>query len=156
MQKKLLLIGSGVALIIVLFVLVSAYYSNVTQPTAAGTGSSSPAIPPTFTGEDTLINIGITSDQVTNMEKSLEQYLSSDGQAPHMVGFSSLQKLSVNKNAPTPIWTVAFLVQLDDKNAYKAKMDYFGPSGIRLYLYGQNDPTLLYDSQNVGGSPDSL
>jgi flagellar basal body-associated protein FliL len=159
MQKKLILIGSGVVVIIILAVLVSAYYSNNTQPSAATTTTTtnpgnSPAVsPPAFTGEDTLTNIGVTSDQVSNMEQALEQYLGSAGKTPRQVSFNSLQKISVNKNAATPIWTIAFVIQLDNKDAYKAKMDYFNLAGIRLYLSNLDGSKLLYDSQDVGGSP---
>jgi hypothetical protein len=157
MQKKLVLIGSGVVVIIILAVLVSAYYSNNTQPSATtittNPGNSPAASPPTFTGEDTLTNIGITSDQVSNMEQALEQYLSSAGKTPSQVGFKSVQKISVNKNAATPIWTIAFVIQLDNNDTYKAKMDYFNLNGIRLYLSSLDGSKLLYDSQNVGSSP---
>lgn len=156
MQKKLMLIGSGVVVIIVLAVLVSAYYSNNTQPTATTTtnpSSSLTASPPTFKGEDSLTNIGITSDQVSNLEQALEQYLSSAGKTPSQVSFNSVQKISVNRNAATPIWTIAFAIQLDTKDTYKAKMDYFNLAGIRLYLSSLDGSKLLYDSQDVGGSP---
>jgi uncharacterized membrane protein len=154
-QKKLLFIGSGVGIIIILAVLVSAYYSNNPRPstTNINPGSSSAVSPPTFTGEDTLTNIGITSAQVSNLEQALEQYLGSASKTPGQVGFSSVQKISVNKNAQTPIWTVAFVIQSDNKTTYKAKMDYFNLAGIRLYLYNPDGSKLLYDSQNVGGSP---
>lgn len=156
MQKRWLLIASGLAAIIILAVLASAYSSNNSQPPTNPTpSSSSTTSPPAFTGEDIFTNIGITSTQVSNLEQALEQYLSSAGKTPGQVGFNSLQKISVNKNAVTPIWTVAFIIQLDNKKTYKAKMDYFNLSGIRLYLYSLDGSTLLYDSQNVGGSPET-
>jgi hypothetical protein len=150
--------GSGIMVIIILAVLVSAYYSNKpgssTNTNTSPSVSSPPAVnTPTFAGEDGLINIGITSDQVSSLEQTLEQYLSSAGKTPGQVSFNSIQKISVNYNAETPIWTIAFTVQLNGSDTYKAKMDYFNLTGIRLYLYSLGSSKLLYDSQNVGGSP---
>jgi hypothetical protein len=164
MRLKLILIGAGIGILIIGGVLWSAYHSGgpgaADNPVTTGPGpsiSSSDSAPiPAFTNEEVLTDIGVTSDQVTNMEQALEQYLSSINATPGTVSFDSVRQISVNKNAVTPIWTIGFTVQLDDNSAYSAKMDYFSLTGIRLYLYSPDGSQLLYDSQDVGGSPNSL
>ncbi len=157
MQKKLILTGSAVVVLIILAVLASAYFSNKpalpTNTNTSGPVSSPTVSTPTFTGEDNLTNIGITSEQVSSLEQVLEQYLSSAGKTPSQVSFNSVQEISVNRNAVMPIWTISFAVQLNNIATYKAKMDYFNLTGIRLYLYSLDGSKLIYDSQNVGGSP---
>jgi len=154
MNRRTLIIA-GLLAFVVLVLVVNSIFSNHSKPIPVNNSApvtTSNSNPPSFTGEDSLINIGVTNEQVTNMEQAFEQYFASAGKSPSQVNISSVQKLSVNQNATTPIWTIGFDVDLDGIKTYSAKMDYFNFTGIRLYLYSPGTTNLLYDSQDVGAS----
>lgn len=158
MNKRIVFAGIGLALITIFTVLGFAYSSNnpklsdVSAPSI--NNASTKSVMPSFSNVDQLTNIGVTSDQVSNLERSLEKYLGSTSKNPTNISFDSLQQLSSDKNAATPIWTISFTVNLDNTLSFKAKMDYYGTTGIRLYLYGLDGTSLVYDTQYVGGSPE--
>lgn len=150
MKKKLTIIA--VILVVIATVLVPAYYSgDSSTPTNANSDSAPNGI--TF-DESSLINRGVTSEQMSNLEQILQQYLSSQGKTPNRIDFNSIYRLPPNPNTNTPFSEITFIIQLDSSPSYKAKMDSFSPFEIRLYLYSLDGNTLLYDSQNVGGSSD--
>ncbi|HVX48138.1 MAG TPA: hypothetical protein VHA05_02160 [Candidatus Saccharimonadales bacterium] len=151
MKNKVIIIAVIVAFIA--FVLVSAYHSNDPGSSANNTTTDTNATTKNINFSDaSLINNGVTSDQLNNMEQVLGQYLKSQNKSPDKVSFSSPQRQPTDPNTTIPFSEITFMVQLDGQNTYKAKLDSFSLSEIRLYLYTPDGQTLLYDSQNVGGS----
>lgn len=135
-------------------ILFSAYRSNP-QPqnssSSSSSGNSSSQVP-SFEDSD-LINNGVTSGQLSNFEKVLGQYLSSQNITYSTVSFSSIVREPTDPNATSPSSTLVFNVIVDGKDSYKAFLNSFSLSGIRLYLYNLNSNKLVYDSQYVGGVP---
>lgn len=149
MRKKYVITSIFVAILILIGIAVHAYYSKGPAPTNNSNNNSIGNMP-TFTNENDLLNIGVTSEQLSNLEQTLEQYLSSIGKNTDQVHFTSITRLPTNPNATTPQSTVKFVVQLNAKDAYQASLDSFSLSEVRLYLYSLDGKTLLYDSQNIG------
>jgi Flp pilus assembly protein CpaB len=152
-NKRLIIIGVVVFVFIVGGTLLKAYYSNTppVDPDAVGNTSTSNVQAPSFNANP-LTNIGVTSGQLNNFEATLTQYLSSKGLTPSNISFSSIERQPTNPNATVPETEIDFVINLDGVNTYSAKLDSLSLSTIRLYLYNLNSNTLLYDSQNVGGS----
>lgn len=149
MRARLAIVG--IILVIIAGVLVLAYHSN--SPSAStnpDTNTNSTTQGTTF-DENALLDRGVTSQQLNSLEQVLGQYLASQGRTASQVDFSSIYRMPTNPKISTPFSEITFMVQLDGKSAYKAKMDSFGTSEIRLYLYTLDGKKLLYDSQNVGG-----
>jgi hypothetical protein len=151
MSKKVIVVASIVVLLMIAGILAHAYFSN-------GLGKSPPNIPIASTTKgpafvtDTLINDGVTSQQLSNLEQVLGQYLSSQNQTPRQVSFISIQRQPTNPDTTIPFSEITFVIQLDGKEAYQAKMDSYSLSEISLYIYSPDGGNLLYDVQDVGSS----
>lgn len=150
MKKKLSIIG--IILVIIAVVLMLAYRSNGPGISTSPNANTNPTTKATIFDENSLISRGVTSQQLSNLERVLGQYFSSQGKTPNQVDFNTIYRVPPDPNNPNPFSEITFVVQLDGQPAYKAKMDSFSTSEIRLYLYALDGSTLLYDSQNVGGS----
>jgi hypothetical protein len=152
MRQKLLIITLFlIGVVIVLVVLFSAYHSNSSKAPNNQATKISHAEPANF-NDVVLTDKGVTSQQLSNAEQALSQFLSSQNKTPNQVSFSSIQRSPTDQNTTTPFSEISFVIQLDGKDAYKAKLDSFSLSEIRLYLYTLDGSKLLYDSQNIGGS----
>ena len=151
-RKKLAVIISGIVVLIVI-ILVRAYHSGSPGSSSGPNPSASSATKTTHFDENALINRGVTYQQINSLEQVLGQYLSSQGPPPSQVDFNSIVRTPTDPANPNPFSELTFIVQVDGQPAYKAKLDSFSTSQIRLYLYSLDGKTLLYDSQNVGGSP---
>ena len=147
-KRKFIIIGAIVA--VIAGTLIFAYYSNT--PNSSNSPNPIPTTKKIVFDEESLVNNGVTSGQINNLEQALEQYLISQNKSPHQVSFSSLHRMPPDPKISTPFSEITFTIWLDSKASYKAKLDSFGLSEIRLYLYNLGDNTLLYDSQNIGGS----
>jgi len=148
---KLVILAVLAVAAIIFGILNAANHSNSSGPSPATTTSNTTSTnPPTFTGESSLTDIGITSEQLTNMEQALQQYLNANNITPSNIGFGSLQKMPLDNTQSTPVWTVQFVVSIDGTAKYRATMKYFNITGVRLYLYDPTSNKLLYDSQNIG------
>lgn len=147
-RKKLAIIGA--IIVIILIVLALAYHSN--SPGSNTNPSGSSAAKTTNYNESPLVNSGVTTQQLGNLEQVLGQYLNSQDKNPSQVDFNSIARTPPDPTNPNPFSELNFIIQVDGKPAYKAKFDSFSTSEIRLYLYSLDGSTLLYDSQNIGGS----
>jgi hypothetical protein len=157
-MRKKIIIGGVLITAVVVFVLFHAYHSNSPSNSDQSTSlnSTNATTPPTFLGTGALKNLGVTSGQLTNFEQALEQYIDSQNKNVSQVSFEAVRVASINNNAPSPIWTYGFVIQLNNKSSYSAKLVTFNLDGIRLYLYDLGGSRLLYDSQDIGGSPNAI
>jgi hypothetical protein len=145
MKRRIIIVG---IIVLVAIVLIVVDRSNQTSNDAVSTNApSGPTI-----SSSSLINAGVTSEQLGNFEQALEQYLSSQNLAPKKISFSSINRIPPNPNATGPFSEIDFTVQLDGSNSYQAKLDSFSLSDIKLYLYSPSGNKLLYNSQDVGSS----
>ncbi len=148
MNKRTLIIGG--VMILIVTVLGFAYFSGNSK-TSPNPGVNTVDKATVF-NTGTLLERGVTSEQLTNLEEVLSQYFNSQGKVPNQVDFNTIQRSAPDPKISTPFTQLTFIVQPDGKPAYKAKVDAFSSSEIRLYLYNLGGSELLYDSQNVGGS----
>lgn len=149
-RKKWAIVGTVIVAILV--VLTLAYHSNSPGNNTVTNPNASPATKTISYNENPLINSGVTTQQLGNLERVLGQYLGSRGITSGQVDFNSINRTRPDPANPNPFSELNFAIQVDGKPAYIAKLDSFSTSEIRLYLYSLDGSTLLYDSQNIGGS----
>lgn len=150
MKRPAIIIGSAL-ITISFFVLVFAYFSPGSDTLPSPQTSTSSTVSEAAFNEDSLIKRGVTRSQLDLLEQALSQYFESQGLSPTQIDFDSIYRKPTDPTSSSPINEITFMVQLDENSTYKAKMNSFGASQIRLYLYSTDDK-LLYDSQIIGES----
>ena len=133
--------------------------SHETVSSPAGKAPDKYGVPnntPLYLGFDKLLDYGLSTDQLDNVQTAFYRYSQSlpkpIGQISVDVDHITAQSDSSNPNTP---FDVLFKVQLDGKSVYQAKAEYFGLDDIRLYLTDQNTKAVIYDSQTLYSSQQS-
>lgn len=149
MRKRAITIIAILLVLIFVFVIVRSYFSS-------GSNNSGSPLPnattsPSYT-TTALINNGVTSQQLSNFEQVFNQYLSTQNKTPSTINFTSIVRQPTNPATSIPFSELDFTIQLDGKDTYRAKLDSYSLSEIRLYLYSPSNNKQLYDSQDVGAS----
>ncbi len=106
-------------------------------------------IRPVYLGFNTLIDQGLSSDQLSGLETAFYRYSTQQLQA--------IKEISVDvdnittyqdKSFANGSFVMQFKVRFDRKTDYTAKVEYSGLSVVRLYLLGANNQ-IIYDSQVI-------
>lgn len=123
--------------------------SHQTVSTIPGENNTSGTIgnAPYYLGVNTLINHGVASDQITNMETAFYQYSQVNNLNIKQVSISvdTVATGFLHQGTDDQISTATFNVVFDSKTTVKAQLQYSGLSSMELFLYDTNGAQ-LYDS----------
>lgn len=115
-----------------------------------------PSDTPVYLGFDKLLDYGLGSDQLKNVETAFYTYSQAQttqiGQVSIDVDHISTQH---DPNNPNSLFDINFNVQFDEKNIYKAKVEYSGLDDVRLYLTDSKTGKIIYDSKVIYSSSES-
>lgn len=105
------------------------------------------AAQPLFLGGDALVNEGLSTSQLTNVETAFDTY--SKVQALNIqqisVSVDKIQPGVINPGQDNQLGTLTFPVVFDSKTTVTAQVQYSGLDNIELFLT-KSDGTKLYDS----------
>ncbi len=157
-KKKMLLLLVALAIVIVLTLgwlfTKDSPDSSQTQPTPSSQQTApvgeSEAI--SFIGLSALIDKGVTADQSLALQSAFSKHFIASDQKIKSVTITDTEHVH-DPNAITPTQTMYFSAQAD-RTIYKARMEYFNLSSVRLYLHDQSDKQ-VFDSGTVTYPPTS-
>ena len=159
-RKMIILASIAVILIVGLAVAQIIHNRNAAPPVQAKdfTGNqgidedSLPQTWPAFSNLDSLLNNGLTLDQISGVSAAMKAYQPFTTKGT-LITFANnnLQLNYPDPNDPLyrPFLTTSIVV--NQKTTYKIKLYYWNTSNIQLYLYDQTGGTQLYDSGVVKG-----
>lgn len=165
-KRRLVLVASIIFLIIIglVYLLARPQKQSTTQqvneyvdPFSHETISSPPGKSPDtygesdktlFLGFDKLLDLGLTSGQLDNVENALLNYSKSTNQSFSRISVDvdniTSQYDNTKSNSP---FIIQFRVQFNGKKIYNAKVQYLGLRDVRIYLTEPESGKLVYDSQ---------
>jgi len=117
--------------------------SGADENTPAASGSS-------FIGYDSLLNVGVTVDQVSALQKALQQYkpMSTTGTTIDM-SKGTLTPYAPSQRDPLLRPSIGTSVVVNQKTTYRITFYYWGTSSIELLIYDSTGKTKLFDSGTV-------
>ncbi len=93
-----------------------------------------------------LTDIGMTSDQVNDMKTHFQEYFSSAKITPSTVTFANVQAADHDPSSDSTVFTIYFSVAFDGAKPISGRVDYTDLVSTRLYFYGSDGSTPVYDS----------
>lgn len=109
------------------------------------TGVSNDA--PLYLGTDELLNAGLTTDQLTNLETAFYRYSATNSLHIKQVSITtgSAQTRIINPNTENEITAIDFTVVFDSKTKVSATVQYSGFESVELILHDSSGAQ-IYDS----------
>lgn len=104
---------------------------------------------PQLSGLYDLTNLGITEDQLNNLQAAFAAFAKVKNITYTGVTATAAAQTPRDPNIDNPIETVTFNVNINDTLFYKAKIEYSDLLSIRLYLYNRDSGELVFDSASV-------
>jgi hypothetical protein len=95
-----------------------------------------------------LLNYGMTSDQLANLQKAFYKYFGTIHQHIRSVELTNLKKTPHDPQSASRTNTISFSVSWSGSNTYSAKVDYTGLTASRLYIYGSGG-SVVFDSGDI-------
>lgn len=123
--------------------------SNPEGKTPENYGATTDA--PIYLGFSSLLDIGVSSDQLGDYKFAVYQFLKSNNQKADEVSIAvdTVVPVPHDRDSASTVDSVNFNIVVDRKTTYKVKMDYFDLSSIDLRIYDATGANQVYDSGTV-------
>lgn len=159
-RKIILLICAVVVLAISLAVAQILHNSHSVPPIQAKDYTGNQGVPensfpqtwPAFSNLDSLLNNGLTLDQISGISTALKSY--QPFTATGTLVYIANNNVQLNYPDPGDPLYRPFLITyitVNQKTTYKIKLYYWDTSDIQLYLYDQSGASQLYNSGVIKG-----
>jgi hypothetical protein len=104
-------------------------------------------VPPTFTGEDALYNIGLTTDQANSVNTYIGQF--KPWAQAVSIDQSTIKHYQENPSDPWTSWAVSFTMNVDGTN-YNVVGDFNNPQSIRVKVFDPASNNQLFMAGDPG------
>ncbi len=101
-----------------------------------------------YSGIEELMKHGLTNTQSSSLKYAIYQYALSSSLNPKVVDITNVDLEPIDRKNPTGKATANFNIAMSQRT-FRAKMEYYDLTTIRLYLYDSKSNTLLFDSKPV-------
>jgi hypothetical protein len=153
-QRKLVAIcGLLIAGSLIVLVIALGYNRQTQTKLAETTPSPEPVVAerqsnhPDFENIDALIRYGITKYQLDGVKYAYGKYkASTDGKIKTVTISSDTIASVASGRSDNQIRTVTYKGLFNGEETYRAKLDYWSLTALRLYLYSDEDGKQIYDS----------
>lgn len=114
------------------------------DPSQSGSG-------PYYLGINELLNRGLTTDQIYNMENGFSYYFGSAKLNPKQVSIAvnTIKLGQLNSGTENQIDTIDFDTVFDSTTTVYAQVQYSGLSSTRLLLFNKSSGAQIYDSGTI-------
>ncbi len=152
-RKLIIIVGVVVGLLILGIVTVISLTGDSQEATQADQNSGSPESAQgqseiSYTGFAELSQRGLTTVQMEGIKYALFQYAKKASK--FAINPATIQQAAYDSDNPTDTIQMTFDMTIDDKEAYKVKVDkYVDLTSVRVYLTSASNNKLVYDSQPV-------